>query len=264
MNCIFSGNRSENGAGIYKGGGNGDTHITNCSFWENNASANGGGIYSMGFGTVTITNCSFSKNIAQTGGGAYSGTDGTINVSNSIFWGNIGYQIHNEQIGATSVTFSLIEGGYPGNNLDADPLFVDIDNNNLRLKANSSAINAGNNADNNTSYDLDVKPRKVGVIDMGAYEFHGEDCQVNGILYVNKNANGLNNGTSWLNAYKNLQDALTNKCPGTTEIWVAEGTYYPDEGPDSLIITASFLACKIIWRSMVVAGTEDQQPKKLG
>ena len=50
------------------------------------------------------------------------------------------------------------------------------------------------------------------------------------IMYVNTNANGLNNGTSWTNAYKNLQDALANAGGCVTQIWVAKGTYYPEHG----------------------------------
>lgn len=48
-------------------------------------------------------------------------------------------------------------------------------------------------------------------------------------LYVNHAANGANNGSSWNNAYTHLQDALAVAGSGA-EIWVAAGTYYPDEG----------------------------------
>ncbi|MCB0551372.1 MAG: DUF11 domain-containing protein, partial [Phaeodactylibacter sp.] len=52
------------------------------------------------------------------------------------------------------------------------------------------------------------------------------------IIYVNDDASGANDGTSWANAFNDLQDALAlaNQCSNITEIWVAAGTYYPDEG----------------------------------
>ncbi len=49
------------------------------------------------------------------------------------------------------------------------------------------------------------------------------------VIYVNKNAIGNNTGNCWQNAFVNLQDALTIANSGQ-EIWVAQGTYKPDEG----------------------------------
>ena len=53
-----------------------------------------------------------------------------------------------------------------------------------------------------------------------------------GIIYVDAEANGLNDGSSWENAYTFLQDAFTYlKSSGEqAEIRVAQGTYKPNQG----------------------------------
>ncbi len=51
------------------------------------------------------------------------------------------------------------------------------------------------------------------------------------IIYVDDDATGANDGSSWENAYRYLQDALAdaNASPKPLEIHVAQGTYRPDE-----------------------------------
>ncbi|MHC4558568.1 MAG: hypothetical protein ACYS80_14840 [Planctomycetota bacterium] len=51
------------------------------------------------------------------------------------------------------------------------------------------------------------------------------------IIYVDTDANGANNGSSWTNAYNYLQDALADASSAKRpiEIWVAEGIYTPDK-----------------------------------
>lgn len=49
------------------------------------------------------------------------------------------------------------------------------------------------------------------------------------IYYVKPTGNDANSGTSWTTAFRTVQKALATIASG--EIWVAAGTYYPDEGP---------------------------------
>lgn len=48
---------------------------------------------------------------------------------------------------------------------------------------------------------------------------------MNGQTYVKQDATGTNDGSSWANAYTNLNDALANTTSG--DIWVASGLYIP-------------------------------------
>ena len=58
-----------------------------------------------------------------------------------------------------------------------------------------------------------------------------------GIVYVDENASGNDDGTSWTDAYPSLVDALAN-CPSGEHMWVAEGTYSPGGGDgDSFYVT---------------------------
>lgn len=54
-------------------------------------------------------------------------------------------------------------------------------------------------------------------------------CTSDPICYVNHQANGLQDGSSWTNAYRSLEQALDRAahCPDIDEIWMAEGTYKP-------------------------------------
>ena len=62
-------------------------------------------------------------------------------------------------------------------------------------------------------------------------------CPLANIMYVKKTATGLNNGTSWANAFTSLQTALSQiaSCPSVNQIWVAKGTYKPSAAFDQTV-----------------------------
>ena len=65
-------------------------------------------------------------------------------------------------------------------------------------------------------------------------------CPIHSQIFVKSNATGNNDGTSWLNAFKDLQDAIDVIQPGD-QIWIAAGTYVPSgPTPDSSHFLAKF------------------------
>ena len=57
-----------------------------------------------------------------------------------------------------------------------------------------------------------------------------------GAVFVDSNASGAGNGTSWYDAFTSLSDALEQSDPGS-EIWVASGVYTPgDSRTDSFVL----------------------------
>lgn len=61
-------------------------------------------------------------------------------------------------------------------------------------------------------------------------------------IYVDDSATGANTGTSWADAYTDLQDALGDAKvagPEHTEVWTATGFYYPDATDESVSFVIS-------------------------
>ncbi len=177
--------------GGYSGGG---LSLTNAVFINNSALAGadgdpsfGGGMWYRG-GTdsdSTLTNATFSGNSATTGGAIvvalYSANPNpSLTIQNSILWGNgdnaISADVAAEEASFT-VSYSDVQGGWEGtgtDNINLDPLFVDVPDGDLHLQVGSPAIDAGDQTllPAGIITDLDGNPRVAGGdVDMGAYEF---------------------------------------------------------------------------------------------
>lgn len=65
-------------------------------------------------------------------------------------------------------------------------------------------------------------------------------CRGGDVIYVDDTATGYNNGTSWANAYTDLQAAIARADKGCgTQIWIAKGVYNPgDDVTDSFTFPA--------------------------
>jgi len=126
-----------------------------------------------------IINNTITKNFATSGGGIWS-LDSSPTVLNTILWGDKPEEI----VGSAIITYSDVQGGWPGEgNIDADPLFVDPDNDDYHLQPGSPCIDAGT-PDGAPPDDIEGNPRDE-FPDMGAYEYVGTgtisgyvtDCQ---------------------------------------------------------------------------------------
>jgi parallel beta-helix repeat protein len=195
-NCTFSGNTATYGGGMYNW--ESSPTVTDCTFTGNtaNASGGGGGIHSHS-SSLTVTNCTFSGNSAPNGSAlAFESSNqnpSDLVMTNGILWDG-GDEIWNNDGSTLTITYSNVEGGWPGvGNIDADPLFVDPDNGDFRLSAGSPCIDAGHNNAivNLAEADLDGNPRFADdpatadtgcgvpvVVDMGAYEYQGNPADV--------------------------------------------------------------------------------------
>jgi len=202
-NCSFLGNSStaNSGGGVavqfdmYQ--------LTNCVFAGNTADKHGGGMYNKDAVSI-VTNCTFADNQAfgNTGGLYGHGGASSVTATNCILWGNIDADGQDESAqiadaGGSSSTenYCCIQGltGMLGGvgNTDADPMFVDPDNGDLRLQTGSPCIDAADNTavPEDITTDLDGNPRfleipetpdtgngTLPIVDMGAYESLGGGC----------------------------------------------------------------------------------------
>jgi hypothetical protein len=208
-----SGNKAGIGAGIFNGQ-NGVLYAYNSTISDNISTWRGGGIY-QGGADAWITNTTITNNRAKTdeGGGISNYWDLPLHMANTIVAGNFAPTNNDIDGSLNSEGNNLIENrgsssGYVASDLPdgTNPLLGALQNNGGQtdtraLLAGSPAINAGNDCPFNSSvcsgwYDQRGYgfPRKVGTVDIGAFEFKGRNSaaiQISGKV-LNPNGRGLN------------------------------------------------------------------------
>jgi hypothetical protein len=207
VNCSFIGSSALGVAGgaVRLQGDRASMTLTNCVFADNQTmgTSNGGAMMVRDGADVTLTNCTLAKNTAAGIGGAIRIHDGSsATVDNCVLWDNLPNQISVSGTSSWSVDYSDIQGGWPGiGNLAVDPLFVDPDAGDFRLRSGSPCLDAGDSTvvPAGIETDLDGNPRFVddpeaddtgnpdGVnsqVDMGPYEFCRADVNFDGQVNV--------------------------------------------------------------------------------
>ena len=141
---VLNGFTIRNGSTIYGGGiyirGASPT-ISNLIVTQNSATHRAGGIYCTQGSNPTLNNVTVVGNRAgDNQGGIHAFQNSNPIVVNSIFRDNDPPEIPQ----AVEITFSNVEGGFEGEgNIDADPLFVDLENGDYTLTEDSPCIDAG-------------------------------------------------------------------------------------------------------------------------
>ncbi|WP_417888384.1 choice-of-anchor Q domain-containing protein [Xanthomarina gelatinilytica] len=221
--------------------------LVNTVFANNHSNGNGGGLYNY-FSGPTIINNTIYGNTAIEGGGVYN--DHNVDEStvptfhNSVLYNN-GSDIINYLTITNDNSSNNYSENYTANGFESllESPFIDAVNfigddfipgtldDGLFPSLNSPLINAGDNTYNLFTIDISGNGRfNDGVIDVGAYEYNDCFTYPSGVIYVDANASGANNGSNWTDALISLDDALieAKACNNITEIRVAGGTYKPN------------------------------------
>ncbi len=211
--CAITNNRGDQGGGIFcqqssplinrcriqdnsadlGGGGvfcetNSSPSIVNSLINGNETRFGGGGIFCRNASSPTILHCTITQNKAEPwnsvnwGGGIFSQDTSSPVMTHSILWANTPNQWIRIQSSVPIVTYSDVQGGFPGvGNIDSDPRFVGA--NDYRLQGDSPCIDTGSEPSADlagreyalSDYLLNTRPQGAGW-DMGAYEFEAAAC----------------------------------------------------------------------------------------
>ncbi len=261
IGCTIAGNSAmRDGGGLYAL--NSNPTLTGTTVDENTSTEKGAGLYIDSESSVVLTGATITRNAATgNGGGLFNQSSGT-KVRSTILSGNAdaggtdaSAQLHNNGGATPTVRYSMLRGSGGsgaawdanlgtdgGGNLDVNPELGGLADNGgateTRLPTRLSLlIDAGSCFSQSQDQRGLLRPYNANDsnfpnaddgCDIGAVELQMGEVS-NLVVYVDAGAMGLGNGTSWEDAFTSLQDARAEALAGEA-IWVAAGTYYPDEG----------------------------------
>ena len=170
FNNITEGSSQYHGAAVFAWGGH--PTFVNCTIYENQSSGNQDGLAIINGSIATISNCTIVKHEKPTIG-TWGGGSMAI-ILNSIIRDGSGEYIIS---GGLDVSYSNIDGGYEGNsNIDVDPLFTDLLNDDFTLLKESPCVDAGDPDldDDGISWETDADDQDPDGtrMDMGAFYLH--------------------------------------------------------------------------------------------
>ena len=265
-NSILSGNTARSGGGVYHSQGN--LTLNNSTLSGNSASSNGGGIYQSGRSTTAT----LSNNTIVAGNVASSGPDfylyaGTLSGSYNLIGNGLGQTLVNNVDGNLVGTLAFpidpcfvlkpSDGG-DGWGDDSDTPEIDESANDdygdLRLQANSPAVDAGSNTLvlNERIADLDGNYRIAnGAVDIGAYEFASSP-----LLVGDANCDGKVDGSDVTILAGNWQAGVTGEPNATWYMGDFNGDGKVD-GSDVTILAANWQAG--VTSAVVATSDSDQE-----
>lgn len=247
--CTFTSNTATNfGGAIYGTGINGAsfwnqpestlspalTRVLNTLMHANTVAGPGGAMFS-GNGSIALVDLTtVVMNTASFGQAAISAdSTSSTTIRNSILVANSSAQIG----GNTTVAYALIDGGAPGiGNITGGPGFVNQALGDFRLACGSPAVDAGDTlaVGHGTLADLSGGARFVDdplatntgqldgfrpPVDMGAFEFGADDCNLNGV----PDATDIADGTEADCNFDGIPDLCeSTDCDGNGQLDVCE------------------------------------------
>ncbi|MCC5877847.1 MAG: InlB B-repeat-containing protein [Candidatus Sumerlaeia bacterium] len=251
INSLFLGNESSEGGAIKA---HAPFVVRNSTFSGNDGSL-GASITLTNIGNpgepVTIESCTFANNYSSNRGSVvFSSPDGrNIIFRNNLVWGNedeggsssfeltwsSGSQISHNIIEGGNQT--LIDGGFTGASdiFDIDPQIEELADNGGPTRTHrvpfegpatmiAESVGGGNWNGIPEEDQRGVSRPTSGMRTLGAFEPEPN-------IFVDIAATGSGDGTSWADAYTNLQEAI-DSANKAQDLWVAAGVYTPSTWPN--------------------------------